>query len=254
MLYNEGNLTEEQAERIIGEKMMDRINAVNEWLEENNYFILLHSTVKQNADDILSSEGLFFYNDSDVSAEEIMAYSNVKEKDIKSLEKWMRQNHSNGEIRQLYESVKPIDRDTVSGYKKLSAKLLLEYNHMGFSTTVVFCVPRKVFNNPGNIMLQEKLEFGITRRYDPYLRRKLIGTFNSDGSIKFSSQYFYPREGILFAYDRNNNKIKINSNYDEEYYIDDNCYKKDGIHKGELVQILKEAYSYGDTTKDGKTR
>ena len=82
MLYNEGNLTEEQAERIIGEKMMDRINAVNEWLEENNYFILLHSTVKENADDILSSEGLFFYNDSDVSAEEIMAYSNVKEKDI----------------------------------------------------------------------------------------------------------------------------------------------------------------------------
>ena len=46
MLYEEGTITEEQAEQIIGEKMMARLNSLNSWCKENGFRFCLHSTFR----------------------------------------------------------------------------------------------------------------------------------------------------------------------------------------------------------------
>ena len=53
MLYDENTLTEDEAQRIIGEKMNLRIDFLNEFAKKYKYLFLLHSTDKTNADSIL---------------------------------------------------------------------------------------------------------------------------------------------------------------------------------------------------------
>ena len=52
MLYEENSLTVEQAEQIIGEKMIKRIELLNDWVMINGYVILMHSTFKGIEKDI----------------------------------------------------------------------------------------------------------------------------------------------------------------------------------------------------------
>ena len=75
---------------------------------------------------------------------------------------------------------------------------------------------------------------GFSRKFDPYLRRKISGKLQKDGSIDFISTYSYPTEGILFAFDRENIKIKFNDKFDEEYYLDETTPQK--------VWFIKEIY------------
>lgn len=52
-------------------------------------------------------------------------------------------NKRNGELQAKYETYLPTEKATTVMCSQLSAKLLLEYNHLGANTTIVFCVPRK---------------------------------------------------------------------------------------------------------------
>lgn len=238
MLYEEGQLTEEQAQQIIGEKMVARINFLNDWMNKNGYFVMLHSTFKSNVPMIISDEGLHYpiYETID-SKEIILDNCAISEQNLKRLESWIKNNHRNAMFQTGFETYRPGEMATTVGYKQLSAKLLLEYNHRGADATIVFCVPMKKQKIIGRAIVDP---FQVTTRtYDPYLRRKISGKLQKDGSVEFKSTYSYPAEGILFAFDRDKIRIKFNENFDEEYYLDDTTPQLGNIHKGEVLQGLR---------------
>ena len=239
MLYENGQLTEEQAQQLIGEKMVARINFLNAWMSKNGYFVMLHSTFRSNVSPIISDEGLHYpiYETTD-SKEKILDDCAISEQNLNRLESWIKNNHRNAMFQTGFETYCPSDTATTTGYKQLSAKQLLEYNHRGADATIVFCVPKKKQKTIGRKVTDSFL-LGTMRTYDPYLRRKITGKLQKDGSVEFKSTYFYPVEGILFAFDRDTIKIKFNERFNEEYYLDDTTPQQGNIHKGEVLQGLR---------------
>lgn len=239
MLYEKGQLTEEQAQQIIGEKMVARINFLNDWMSKNGYFVMLHLTFRSNVPTIISDEGLHYpvYETTD-SKEEILATCAISEQNLNRLESWIKNNQRNAMFQTGFETYCPCDTATTTGYKQLSAKQLLEYNHRGADATIVFCVPRKNLKKIGR-EVTDSFQLGTPRTYDPYLRRKITGKLQKDGSVKFKSTYSYPTEGILFAFDRDRIKIRFNESFDEKYYLDDTTPQQGNIHKGEVLQGLR---------------
>lgn len=237
MLYEENQLTEEQAQQIIGEKMVARINFLNDWMSKNGYKVMLHSTWKGKVPDIMS-KGLRLYTSGGAeSKDDILENCSISEQNLNQLESWVKSNRSNGTFPIGFETYKP-GKDTTVSYLQLSAKLLLEYNHQGADSTIVFCVPMKKEKRIGREVTDE-FQLGTTRRYDPHLRRKIIGKLQKDGSVKFESEYSYPAEGMLFAFDRDKIRIKFNDRFDEEYYLDNTTPQRGKIHKGEVLQGLR---------------
>lgn len=238
MLYEERQLTEAQAQQIIGEKMVARINFLNDWMNKNGYKVMLHSTEKQNVSSIMSDEGLRLYTfDGAESRDDILEDCSISEQNLNRLESWVKNNRSNRTLPIGFETYHP-GRDTTVSYLQLSAKLLLGYNHRGADTTIVFCVPRKKNKKIGR-EVTDPFKAGVARKYDPYLRRKITGKLQKDGSVEFESEYSYPAEGILFAFDRDKIKIKFNDRFDEEYYLDNTTPQRGKIHKGEVLQGLR---------------
>lgn len=237
MLYEENQLTEEQAQQIIGEKMVARINFLNDWMSKNGYKVMLHSTWKGKVPDIMS-KGLRLYTSGGAeSKDDILENCSISEQNLNQLESWVKSNRSNGTFPIGFETYKP-GRDTTVSYLQLSAKLLLEYNHQGADSTIVFCVPMKKEKRIGREVTDE-FQLATTRRYDPHLRRKIIGKLQKDGSVEFESEYSYPAEGMLFAFDRDKIRIKFNDRFDEEYYLDNTRPQRGKIHKGEVLQGLR---------------
>lgn len=237
MLYEEGQLTEEQAQQIIGEKMVARINFLNDWMSKNGYKVMLHSTWKEKVPDIMS-KGLCLYTSGGAeSKDDILENCSISEQNLNRLESWVKSNRSNGTFPIGFETYQP-GKDTTVSYLQLSAKLLLGYNHQGADTTIVFCVPMKKEKRIGR-EVTDSFQLGTMRRYDPHLRRKITGKLQKDGSVEFESEYSYPAEGILFAFDRDKIKIKFNDRFDEEYYLDNTTPQRGKIHKGEVLQGLR---------------
>lgn len=254
MLYEVGQLTENQAQQIIGEKMVARINFLNNWMNKNGYCVMLHSTPKDNVLGIISEEGLHYpiYETTD-SRDEILDDCNISERNLDRLEDWIKANHRNGGYTTGFETYSPGASATTVLRGQLSAKQLLEYNHKGASTTIIFCVPRKQLKKIG----RENTSYigGVTRKYDPYLRRKISGLLQKDGSVKFKSTYSYPMEGILFAFDRDRIKVKFNENFDETFYLDDTTPQKCFVHKGEILQGLRSLeQQVSKTQSSGRSR
>lgn len=237
MLYEENQLTEEQAQQIIGEKMVARINFLNDWMSKNGYKVMLHSTWKEKVPDIMS-KGLRLYTSGGAeSKDDILENCSISEQNLNRLESWVKSNRSNGTFPIGFETYQP-GKDTTVSYLQLSAKLLLGYNHQGADTTIVFCVPMKKEKRIGR-EVTDSFQLGTMRRYDPHLRRKITGKLQKDGSVEFESEYSYPAEGILFAFDRDKIKIKFNDRFDEEYYLDNTTPQRGKIHKGEVLQGLR---------------
>lgn len=237
MLYEENQLTEEQAQQIIGEKMVARINFLNDWMSKNGYKVMLHSTWKEKVPDIMS-KGLCLYTSGGAeSKDDILENCSISEQNLNWLESWVKSNRSNGTFPIGFETYQP-GKDTTVSYLQLSAKLLLGYNHQGADTTIVFCVPMKKEKRIGR-EVTDSFQLGTMRRYDPHLRRKITGKLQKDGSVEFESEYSYPAEGILFAFDRDKIKIKFNDRFDEEYYLDNTTPQRGKIHKGEVLQGLR---------------
>lgn len=237
MLYEENQLTEEQAQQIIGEKMVARINFLNDWMSKNGYKVMLHSTWKEKVPDIMS-KGLRLYTSGGAeSKDDILENCSISEQNLNRLEIWVKSNRSNGTFPIGFETYQP-GKDTTVSYLQLSAKLLLGYNHQGADTTIVFCVPMKKEKRIGR-EVTDSFQLGTMRRYDPHLRRKITGKLQKDGSVEFESEYSYPAEGILFAFDRDKIKIKFNDRFDEEYYLDNTTPQRGKIHKGEVLQGLR---------------
>lgn len=237
MLYNKGYLSQKQAEKIIGEKMLARIEHLNEWLQKNDYVLLLHSTTKGNVEGIFT-DGLWFPTSSSIDTrDELLCDSNITEKDLSGLEAWASNNKGKtGKLNKLYETYMPIETATVVWFSQISAKDMLEYNHKGGDATVVFCVPKKEIQKIGKDV-DDKFRAAFSRSLDPYLRRAIFCR-QEKGAFEYKSQYFYPTEGILFAFDRDNVLIKFNGNYDETYYLDKQV-KNHAITKGQLFNMLK---------------
>lgn len=253
MLYEEGQLTESQAQQIIGEKMVARINFLNNWMNKNGYCVMLHSTPKDNVSGIISEEGLHYpvYETID-SKDEILNDCAISERNLDRLADWIKTNRRNGGYTTRFETNSPGAQETVEFSGQLSAKKLLEYNHYGASTTIIFCVPRK---QPKKIGQEKKHRVGFTQKYDPYLRRKIRGLLQKDGSVKFKSTYSYPMEGILFAFDRGRIKVKFNENFDETFYLDDTTPQKGVIQKGEVLQGLRNLeQQVSKTQSSGRSR
>ena len=178
MLYNPGDLTEEQAEKIIGKKMMKKIKAINEWAKKNGYVILCHSTWKDYVDGIFE-KGLDYniHLEESETREDILKNTNVPESDLDLLEKWLRDNpEKQGTLSKIYETCPGKDRETVIGYPQITAKSLLERNHQGGNVTIIFCVPRKKDrpigrqDTSGGVYSQ-----GTKKHRDLHLRRRISG-------------------------------------------------------------------------------
>ena len=239
MLYEEGSLTIEQSEQIIGEKMMKRIEFLNDWVKKNGYRIMLHSTFRGTEKNIFL-EGLNYPVQSSFdSRDEILDDSNIPEKDLIALEKWVENNNGHaGKLSGSYETYPPSECDTVTGYSQITAKDLLEYNHRGGDVTIIFCVPTKRVESIGRES-NDSFRVGFTRHIDPYLRRAISCKKNRDGEFKYKSEFFYPSQGILCAFDRENVLLKYNSEYDETFYLDSRTPQKGKVQKGDLSTSLK---------------
>lgn len=85
-------------------------------------------------------------------------------------------------------------------------------------------------------------------------RRKISGKLQKDGSIDFISTYSYPTEGILFAFDRENIKIKFNDKFDEEYYLDETTPQKGMVHKGDIFNGLRNLQQQNIAQNSGRSR
>ena len=253
MLYDEGQLTESQAQQIIGKKMNARINFLNDWMDQNGYCIMLHSTFKGNVSGIFSEEGLHYpmYETIDTKSE-ILDDCTISERNLDRLENWIKTNKKNGELQAKYETYLPTEKATTVMCSQLSAKLLLEYNHLGANTTIVFCVPRKKDKKIGRD--NPEFRMGFLRKFDPYLRRKISGKLQKDGSVDFISTYSYPTEGILFAFDRENIKIVFNDKFDEEYYLDETTPQKGMVHKGDIFNGLRNLQQQNIAQNSGRSR
>ena len=242
MLYEEGELTQEQADKIIGDKMLARIRFLNKWLSEHGYILMLHSTYTQNINGIFA-EGLSFPGDASFESgeeirEELLEDSNVPEKDLIALEEYVRNNNGiSSHIEKAYETYQPNSTQTTVTKGNVTAKDLLEYNHKGGNTTVVFCVPRKSVSKIGRDS-QDEFAIGTLKQADPYLRRD-ISCREKDGELQYRSKYFYPTDGILFAFDRDNIRIKFNDQYRETYYLDSTTPQTGKVRNGELLSALR---------------
>lgn len=238
MLYEKGKLTQEQADSIIGNKMLARIKVLNKWLSEHGYLLMLHSTYTSNINGILS-DGLSFPGGATFdSREEILENSNVPEKDLVALEKYVKKHNGiSSHIEKAYETIQPRSTQTTVAKGTITAKDLLEYNYKGGNATVVFCVPRKNVSKIGRDS-QDEFAVGISSQPDPYLRRD-ISCREKDGDLQYKSKYFYPTEGILFAFDRDNIKIKFNDRYRETYYLDSTTQQTGKVKDGELSSALR---------------
>lgn len=238
MLYEKGELTQEQADRIIGDKMLARIRFLNKWLSEHDYYLMLHSTYSSKINGIFA-DGLSFPGGATFdSREEILENSNIPEKDLTALEEYVRNNNGiSSHIEKAYETYQPYSTQTTVTKGNISAKDLLEYNHKGGNTTVVFCVPRKNVSKIGRDS-QDEFAIGISKQADPYLRRD-ISCREKDGELQYRSKYFYPTEGILFAFDRDNIRIKFNDRYKETYYLDSTTQQTGKVKDGELLSVLR---------------
>lgn len=241
MLYEEGSLTVKQAEQIIGEKMRKRIEFLNDWVKKNGYRIMLHSTFKGIEKDIFLKGLNYPIQSSFDSRDDILEDSNIPERDLISLEKWVENNNGHaGKLSKSYETYQPVGSQTVTRYLQINAKDLLEYSHRGGNITIILCVPVKSVASIGR-KLNDPFKMTITgeREIDPYLRRAISCKQNRDGKLKYKSEYFYPTQGILCAFDRENNKIKFNNEYDETFYLDSSTPQKGKVQRGDLVKNLK---------------
>ncbi len=264
MLYEEGQLTESQAQQIIGEKMVARINFLNKWCSENGYVIKLHSTFKGCVEGIFSKEGLHndqaAYISEETDRKQLFYHSNISEKELKFLEDWIKNNAGKGKINgatisgKSYETDKP-GNDVTKTYSQISSKLLLEYSKTGEENAiVVMCVPKK--KSKGFTLSDDEFEkvSGEYQQNDPYIRR-MIGCRYDDRGLVYISRFFYPQESILFAFDRENNRIKFNDSFDEEYYLDDTTPQKGIVHRGEVLQGLRNLeQQIGKTQSSGRSR
>ncbi len=248
MLYKPGDLTLEQAEKIIGEKMMNRINMINEWAKQNDYIFLLHSTFSDSIPGIFN-EGLryptFITEDT---REELLENSTVTEKELDMLDDFTR-IHGMGQLAKVYDTYLPPISDTVSWRSTLTAKELLEYNHRGANITVLFCVPRKTVENigkraPNNGMETPEGFINHSRldikRNDPYLKRTILCRKTEEGKLEYQSRYYYLPKGVLFAFNRDKITIKYNKEYDETCYIDGNCSQRGLVSKDDLKIALRK--------------
>lgn len=250
MLYEEGQLTESQAQQIIGEKMVARINFLNKWCSENGYLIKIHSTYKGSVDGIFS-EGLHndqaAYINEETDRKQLFYHSNISEKELKFLEDWVKNNAGQGRINgatisgKTFETDKP-GNDVMKTCSQISSKLLLEYSKSGEEeATVVMCVPKKECKSFAALGLSNDEFEQVSGEYqhsDPYIRR-IIGCRYEDGDLVYISRFLYPKECILFAFDRENNRIKFNDSFDETYYLDDTTPQKGIVQKGEVLQGLR---------------
>ncbi len=238
MLYEKGKLTQEQADRIIGDKMLARIRFLNKWLSEHDYHLMLHSTYTPNINGIFTDGLSFPVGVTFDSREEILEDSNVPEKDLIALEEYVKKNNGrSSHIKKAYETYYPCSTETTVTKGNISAKDLLEYNHKGGNVTVVFCVPRKKVSKIGRDS-QDIFAMGTSKRADPYLRRD-ISCREKDGELQYRSKYFYPTEGIIFAFDRDKIKIKFNDRFRETFYLDSTTQQTGNVKDGNLITMLR---------------
>lgn len=259
MLYKDGDLTEKQAEAIIGKKMMSRIKLINSWLEKHGYKLLIHSTDMEYIDSIFKHGLTHNITDSqhsteEVSSDEILQLTDVTKEELRTLDKWAKEHK--GSLGRLGRDCKTrvgVHRHITQGWPKLRAKELLEYSHGTYPVTVVLVVPRNpeyfIKNEPLNPMLDSGLRGMI-----PYLRAHVACEQEEDGSLQHIIRYLYPTQGILFAFDRDRKKVRYNDEFDETYFLSPTSPQRAAIRKGDLLKSLREldARSIDDGSQGGE--
>lgn len=260
MVYNDGDLTEEQAETIIGKKMMSRIKLINGWLKRHGFRVLIHSTQIDKIDSILGS-GLTHFMEGDVigdrfetTPDEILELTDVREDELRALGDWARKHKGTlGRLNKECKTSVGVTRDTTMARSSLSAKELLEYGHNDGVATVIMIVPR----NPETFVKKEKplniMAAGFTRRKSPYLRAHVACKLE-EGTLKFKMRNLYPTQGIIFAFDRERKKIKYNDKFDETFFLSPTSPQRAVIKKGDLLRSLKalDEKSMGEGLETGE--
>ena len=214
---------------------------LNKWLNDNNLTLLLHSTSMDNVGSIFNN-GLQFVSDYsfDTSRRDIIKNCSVTEQELDLLEEAAIKNP--GTKMHLSKSFETsiLNKTTVFALANISG-----------NATIVLCVPKK-----SGKLLKELTEFEEGVVTNPYVIKKIYCSYDEDEwsddgkyEIEFSSVYYYPIKAILFAFDRDNIKIKINNGYDEKLYLDDTTPQSLFVNPGEIVDMMKNIDNYSIVSK-----
>ena len=125
-------------------------------------------------------------------------------------------------------------RATVVHKQELTAKDMVEHNHIGQTATVIGIYPREPHPKYREIYGE------LDKRY---MLRCIVYCIFENGEYTYEVRTEYPNQSILCAYDRINNKILMNNNFDETFLLIGDSAKKANVapKKGMLqARIQKE--------------
>ena len=125
---------------------------------------------------------------------------------------------------------------------------------MGGDITIILCVPTKRIQSIGKEITDE-FRVGFSRHIDPYLRRTISCKQDQRGEFKYKSEYLYPPQSVLCAFDRDNIKIKFNHEYDETFYLDSSTPQNGNLKKGDLfIQLKDTEQKFLSSNAQGRSR
>lgn len=225
------------------EEILKRINA---FLKQNNYRLLCHDcpnieTARKIMKTGLKKGGLDHCN----SRFEVMQIADIDEENLLEIENTSESKQCRMASGRLYVPIKGSDRTTVLSCHSISMADLLEEGHLNGTGCVILCVPSPKSMPPVDGVSAMDYHLGNCSNYfesgdnDIYERTRVIYSKED----KYLIQHMYPKEAILFLFDKKTGTIQLNKNFDETVYFSNICPVR---NNGKL-----EKYSTGITVRKG---
>lgn len=260
-------MNEQEARIKIGDRMCKRLDIINSFLKHFGYGIWLHSTSPSSAQKIIKEQDGLRLNLNEKSfgytyesKQALLENIDVPDEYLKQLEETAKNNPGvQVKIKNIFPRPgrKPLNIDsnnilqmgfiggnfredpqmlraTVVNKRELTAKDMVEHNHMGHTATLIGIYPMEPHPKYREI-------YGILD--NRYMVRCTIYCIFENGEYTYEVRTEYPNQSILCAYDREKNKILMNNNFDETFLlIGDSTKKTNGAPKKGMLQarIQKE--------------
>ena len=254
-------MNEEEARIKLGDRMCKRLDIINSFCKHFGYSIWLHSTSPSIAQKIIKEQDGLKLNVNErefghtyKSKQNLLENIDIPDEYLRQLEETAKKNpgvqvkirnifprpgrkplnvDSNNIIQRMaiatdFLNALPINRATVSCIPELTAKKMLEYSFRDQIATLIGIYPREPHPKYREIygMLDGR-----------YMVRCTIYCIFENGEYTYEVRTEYPNQSILCAYDRKNNKILMNNNFDETFLlIGDSAKKANGAPKKGMLQ------------------
>ena len=260
-------MNEEEARIKLGARMCKRLDIINSFLKHFEYSIWLHSTNPSIAQKIIKEQDGLKLNVSEKefghtykSKQNLLENIDIPDEYLRQLEETTKKNpgvqvkirnifprpgrkplnvDSNNILQRMaiggdFREDPQMNRATIVGMSELTAKTMVEHNHLGQTATIIGIYPKEPHPKYREI-------YGILD--NRYMLRCTVYCIFENGEYTYEVRTEYPNQSILCAYDRKNNKILMNNNFDETFLlIGDSAKKANGAPKKGMLQarIQKE--------------